>query len=337
MPDPQIDVIVVAFGDEAHLESCLDSVLASVGVDVHVVVVDNGCTRPDLEALASRDRIALVSPGRNLGFAEGCNIGARASSRELIALVNSDVAVAPEALRELSQGLVGGVGLTTACVLQADSPELVNSAGNPMHFLGVSWAGGHGEHRSAHAVARDVVSASGAACMITRALWDELGGFEPRLFLYCEDLDLSLRVWQQGLRVRYLPSAQVWHHYAFHRNPSKLYFVERNRLVVVLTVFHRRTLLALLPALLLAEVALLGAALTQRRLRDKLRGYAWLVRHAGYLRERRRRVQHARKASDAGFLALAADRVESPLAVGPATAAGNLVLPAYWRIAGRLL
>ncbi|MCU1595481.1 MAG: glycosyl transferase family 2 [Frankiales bacterium] len=333
----KIDVVVVAYGEEPYLSDCVDSLLASVDVDLQVAVVDNGCTRADLTSIVSRGEIVLVSPGVNLGFSEGCNEGARRLTGDVIVLVNSDAVVAPDALSELAAALSPAVGLTTACVLQADHPELVNSAGNPMHFLGASWSGGHGQPRSQHEVARDVVSASGAASAITRALWEELGGFEPSLFMYCEDADLSLRVWQQAKRVRYVPTAQVWHHYAFERNPRKLYFLERNRLVVVLTVFQRRTLLVLLPALVAAEVGLIVSAAAEGRLPDKLRSYGWILRHRRYLRRRRARVQSARIVSDRVFAPLLSGRLDSELAAGRAVGLANAVLPAYWRLARRCL
>lgn len=334
---PGVDVIVVAYGGEPFLPSCLTSVLASVDVDVRILVVDNGCTRTDLRRLTADPRVLLHQPGVNLGFAEGCNVGAALANAEFVALVNSDADVAPRALAELIGALDDEVGLVTGCVLLADAEEVVNAAGNPVHFLGVSWAGGYGDRQEQHTVAKDVASISGAAAALRRDLWEQLGGFEPSLFLYGEDVDLSLRVWQRGLRVRYVPTAVVWHHYEFSRNERKLYFLERNRFAVVLTVFQGRTLLLLLPALLVTELALLAAAVAQRRVRSKLSGYVWLIWHARYLQGRRHHVQAQRRKPDSWYAQVLSDRIDSPVAGGPAVAAANLVLPAYWRAIRRLL
>lgn len=230
---PRVDVVIVAYGPEPELPACLASLLASRDVDLRVALVDNGCTHPLLVELCNDERIVLLQPGRNLGFAEGCNIGAAALDGTYVALINCDAFVDPAALANLVSPLTGDVGLTTGCVLLADRPATVNAAGNPVHFVGVSWAGGWGDPVEDHLQPADVASASGAGAAMRRELWEALDGFDPALFLYCEDLELSLRVWQRGLRVRFVPAAKVWHHYAFSRHESKRYFLERNRLMAL--------------------------------------------------------------------------------------------------------
>ena len=71
-----------------------------------------------------------------------------------------------------------------------------------------------------------------------------LGGFCEPMFAYCEDTDLSLRCWQRGWRVVLVPDAVVLHRYEFSRNPQKLFLLERNRLLMVLTVYSGRLLAA---------------------------------------------------------------------------------------------
>ena len=54
---------------------------------------------------------------------------------------------------------------------------------------------------------------------VRRTVWDELGGFDPAYFAYCEDTYLSLRAWQAGYWVVHEPAAVVAHHYEVGRNP----------------------------------------------------------------------------------------------------------------------
>ena len=126
----------------------------------------------------------------------------------------------------------------------------MNTAGNPLHVLGLSWAGGLGDPAPSTGSPRDVASATGATLVLRRSTWEALGGFPEPFFAYQEDLELSWRAWQRGWRVRYVPGAVVVHHYAFSRNPCKMYLLERNRLLLVLTTYGTRTLLLLAPALL---------------------------------------------------------------------------------------
>jgi GT2 family glycosyltransferase len=230
------------------------------------------------------------------------------------------------------------VGIASASLRLADSPELLNSAGNPVHILGLSWAGHLGEPAADFPTERAVTSATGAAIALRREVWHQLGGFTERFFAYCEDADLSLRTWQLGLEVVYVPSAVVLHHYEFGRNPLKMYLLERNRLVMVLSLYERRTLLLLAPALVGLELAMLAVAAAGGWLPAKLRGYRWLFQERAWLREHRSAVQGLRRRRDrdlAPLLTANFDQQVLPLPVGGGVL--NRLMVAYWRVVRRML
>jgi GT2 family glycosyltransferase len=335
----ELTVVVLAFGEQPYLHRVVDAVLASRGVDLSVVIVDNGCTSPSLEDLRTRPRVRLLEPGGNTGFTGGCNLGAAASETPFVAFVNSDAVVEPDALAELVRvASRPEVGLASASLRLAETPELLNSAGNPVHVLGLSWAGHLGEPAADFPVERSVPSATGAAVAVRREVWDELGGFTERLFAYCEDADLSLRAWQLGYEVVYVPTAVVLHHYEFGRNPLKMYLLERNRLLMVLSLYERRTLALLAPALLGFELAMCLVAAAGGWLPAKLRGYRWLVRERRWLRAHRRAVQAARRRSDrdlAPLLTAAFDQQVLPLPVGGALL--NRLMVGYWGVVRAVL
>ncbi|MGN6132326.1 MAG: glycosyltransferase family 2 protein, partial [Nocardioidaceae bacterium] len=289
------------------------------------------------ELLTGAPGVRILRPDRNTGFAGGCNLGVAASTGQHVALVNPDAVVAPDALGRLVEALAGpGVGLATAGLRLRDRPGTMNSAGNPVHYLGLSWAGGLGEPASAHAAPADVAAASGAAVAFRRETWDRLGGFWEELFAYCEDTELSLRCWQAGLRVVYVPDAVVAHAYEFSRHPAKLYLLERNRLLVVLTVLERRTLLLLAPALIAFEAAVLLVAARQGWAREKLRGWAWLLAHRSVVRRRRTQVQQARAVGDAALAGLLTARFSPGAESGfRVPAAVNALSGLYWALVRR--
>lgn len=332
-------VVVVAYGPEPELAECLTAVQASRQIDVELVVVDNCCTHPQLEQLVAATGGRLLRPGRNVGFAAGCNLAVQALPPGVpVALVNSDAVVEPGTLRALLDALHDDVGIATASVRLADEPELLNSAGNPVHFTGLSWAGGLGERAEGHVGRRDVASASGATLMVRRDVWDELGGFDPTYFTYLEDTELSLRCWLSGRRVRYVPTAVSLHHYAFSRNPRKLHYLERNRLLMLLTVYERRTLLLLAPALLLWEVVVLAGSVLQGWWRSKLLGWWWLLRNARQVSARRRLVQGSRRHGDEVLVPLLAERISPGGGMLPrGFGLVDAVLAGYWRRARRRL
>lgn len=341
LPDalPQVSVIMLAWGDEPVLGEAVEAVLASVGVTVEVVLVDNGCTTDAVERLRGRAGVVVVDPGRNTGFAGGCNLGARHARSEILAFINGDAVVDREALAHLAAAVGDdSVGLASASLRLYDEPDRMNSAGNPVHYTGLSWAGGLDEPAAQHAEQKEIASATGAATAVRADRFAELGGFCEPMFAYCEDSELSLRTWQRGWRVVYVPDAVVLHRYEFSRNDHKFYLLERNRLFLVATLFERRTLALVAPALLGLELAILLVALKQGWWREKVAGWRWLWQHRATVRTRRAEVQAARRRSDRQLAHLitgdfAAGESTGFTAPGPLRAGSRL----YWAVVSRML
>jgi len=336
---PAVTAVVLAYGPEPLLGECVRAILSSTGVAADVVLVDNGCTTTAVDELDGTRGVTVVRPTENTGFAGGCNLGAAGASGDYLAFINGDAVVEPAALAHLVSALQDPtVALASGSLRLYDRPEVMNSAGNPVHYLGISWAGGLGEPASAHATQVEVASATGAAVAVRRELWAELGGFCEPMFAYCEDADLSLRCWQRGLRVLYVPDAVVRHRYEFSRNPLKVYLLERNRLFMLLTLYERRTLWVLAPALMALELAVLAVAARQGWWREKVRGWSWLLRHRDVVRRRRVDVQAARVVPDrqlARLLTAGFDPGEDAGVGAPAVLTTGSGL--YWRLARRML
>jgi GT2 family glycosyltransferase len=268
-----------------------------------------------------------MRPGRNLGFASGCNLAAQMARGEILALVNPDVIVAPDALLELAAACDRPeVGIATASLRLMSAPTTMNSAGNPVHYLGLAWAGAHGEPARTHDQITRVASASGACCAIRADRWRELGGFDDAYFAYHEDVDLSLRCWQRGWCVVYVPTAVAVHDYEFARHGLKNYLLERNRIITVLTTYSGTTLLRLAIPLLVQEIAILIAATAGRWLPAKVEGYRWLIRHRREIRRRHRRVQADRSRSDRELAHIYSTRFEPGIiTTGPAVRIANVL------------
>ena len=314
-----VSVVTVAYGAEPWLERGVHASLASEDEVVEVVLVDHGCTDGAVDRLDGTPGVTVVRPGDNTGFAGGCNLGAAHSTAPIIAFVNPDAIVEPDALAVLAAEVRRTGGIATACVVLADRPDLVNSAGNEFHFLGLSWSGGFEEPVADHQVAKSTIAASGAGMAMTSELFATLGGFCDEFFAYYEDADLSIRAHQLGHPVRYLPGARIVHRYEFGRNEKKFFLLDRNRWLTLLSCYAGRTLIVLAPLLIAQEVALWALAVTQGWAGSKRRSYAWLWSHREWIRERRSQVQSVR---------VVGDRELSPLIRGRLDPA-NLELPAW--------
>lgn len=333
-PRPRVSAVVLAYLAEPWLEPCVHALLGARGVEIEVVLVDNGCTDGAVDRLRNVSGVHVVGQGDNLGFSGGCNLGASIATGEYLALVNGDLVVEPDALARLVVvARDPDVGIAAGSVRLADDPERLNTAGNEIHFLGFSWVGGFGELARERAIDRDVAGAMGALACMRREVWDDLGGFAEQYFAFHEDAELSWRCWQRGLRVHYVADAVGLHRYEFDREPRKLYLAERNRLIFVMTCWDARTLVLVMPPLLAVEAAVILAAARDGWIADKVAGWRWLFANRRWIRSRRANVQQSRTVGDRKLAHRMATRLDAqnfpiPDALRPLDA----LLGAYWRI-----
>lgn len=334
---PNLTAVLLAWGAEPLLGESVNSVLASTGIEVDVVLVDNGCTSDSVDKVRELPGVTVVTPGKNLGFAGGCNYGAARATGEFLAFVNGDAVVRPDALAKLVAALADDIGLTTGSLRLYGDEGTMNSAGNPVHYLGLSWAGGLGRPATEYAETRDVASATGAATVCRADRFAALGGFCEPMFAYCEDTELSLRSWQRGWRVVYVPDAVVLHHYEFSRNDNKLYLLERNRLFLVLTLFSPRLLALVAGPLVALELAMLALATKQGWRQSKVAGWKWLWHNRDLVRTRRNEVRAAQTVPDSEIARLLTGDFDPGVEGLAAPAPLRAVSSGYWRLARRLL
>jgi len=292
-----------------------------------VLVVNNG-------APLELDGVRVIEIGENVGFGAACNRGARETDADVLVFVNPDTVVQPGAVGAFARTLADPeIGVVQARLRLLDEPELLNSSGNVVHVTGLAWPGGYREPAEAVSVLRDIGYASGAAFAVRAETFRAVGGFTEELFLYQEDLELCWRVRLHGLRVVVAPDADVLHEYVLERpGRRKEYYLERNRLVFVLTAYSRRLLLLLAPVLLAAELGVALFAWRQGWLREKVAGWRWLATHARWLGERRRATQALRRIADRD-LARHLSPVLDPqmLELPDAARLANALVAAWWR------
>jgi GT2 family glycosyltransferase len=336
---PRVDAVVLCWLAEPLLRDSVRALLASEKVDVQVFLVDNGCTTDDAEFLGTLPGVTLIRPGENLGFSGGVNIGAAGGDGEYLALINADLVVEPNTLARLVEELdQPKVAIAAGAVRLYDNPELLNSSGNMVHILGLSWVGGLGE-RETRTGPTEVAGAMGASLVTRRSHWERLGGFYDKYFAYHEDAELSIRTWQLGLRVVNVPDATAVHQYEFSRNPNKTYLSERNRLMFVTTLWSWRALVLLSPPLLALELAMVLLAAKQGFLKSKLRGWGWLWRNRRDVLARRRLVRSTLLVSDREWMRVLSDTVDSDLIPIPGAIRTplNVAMRVYWRAVRRFV
>lgn len=332
-------VVVVAHNSADHLPRLLKAIAAQLRRDDEMVVVDNASRDRSAEvARSGGGRVEVIETGANLGFAGGCHAGARATSAPLLLFINPDSEPEDGCLDHLRAAAANHPdwGAWQAAVLMDGGA--INTDGGVVHYLGMGWAGDCGQPLTElPASDREAAFPSGAALAVRRSTWDRLGGLDPSYFLYGEDLDLGLRVWLAGERVGMVPSARVVHRYEFDKGVDKWFWLERNRLRTVLSVYPLPLLVLLAPALLAAELALLAVAAAGGWLPAKLRAQRAALAGLHGTLARRRSVQATRTVTAREFavqLSAALDSDHLPLTDSGAAAR---VQAAYWRAVTRLL
>jgi GT2 family glycosyltransferase len=207
--------VVVAYNAGPYLDELSESLSRLTFKPRRVIVVDNASTDGAVEALAARHTdVDVLRPGRNVGFAEANNEGARAASDcEWIALLNQDAFPEPDWLDALVRAAREHPACTTFAsrLDRATAPGELDGSGDVFHVSGLAWRRDHRRPVTEGAGAGEVFSACAAAALYRRDAFLAAGGFDERFFCYFEDTDLAFRLRLQGHRCWYEPRSVVRH------------------------------------------------------------------------------------------------------------------------------
>ena len=218
--------VVVNYESGLALARCVAD-LRSAGL-AELVVVDNGSTDGSLAAAeAAVSEVAVVSPGRNLGYGAAANRGVSASAAPLILICNPDLEVPLGAVTALVAALDAdpGCALVGPLIRNASGerypsarrfPSMVDAAGHAL--LGIFASDNRFTRRYQQADldesgtdTRTVDWVSGACFLVRRSAFESIGGFDESYFMYVEDVDLCWRIGRSGWSVAYVPGAEVTH------------------------------------------------------------------------------------------------------------------------------
>jgi len=244
----QVSIIIPLYNAYSYTRSCLESLYASFnqanhgspGCDYEVILVDNASydETPNEASKLDYPKLSYHRLETNQGFAKGCNFGARQATGEYLIFLNNDTIVFPGALDVLVGAIRANdaIGMVGSRLLYPD--YTVQHAGMAIDE-NLDWAhvfrGFPAEHP--FVLQRRAMSAvTAACCIISKALFDQLGGFDEEFWNSHEDVDLCLRVRETGKEVIYEPTSVLLHYEsmtegrtATHVDPSHERFKEKWR------------------------------------------------------------------------------------------------------------
>lgn len=213
--NPKVSIIIPVYNQVHYTYACLVSILENTGeFDYEIIIADDVSTDATKEIDKFVTGLVIARNESNQGFLKNCNNAAKKARGEYIFFLNNDTTVQKDWLPPLirlleSDKSIGMVG-----------SKLIYPDGRLQEAGGIIWSDGSGwnygrcddPNKPEYNYVRDVDYISGAAIMLSRKLWEDIGGFDERYApAYCEDSDLAFEVRKCGLRVVYQPLSVVTH------------------------------------------------------------------------------------------------------------------------------
>ena len=260
-------MVIPNYNGARWLPGVLESVAAQTVAPAEVLVVDDGSTDGSAEvAEAAGARVLRLE--RNGGFARAANAGVAATSAEAVALVNTDVVLDDVWLESVVFALGERDATVASKLVDLEDPAVLYSAGDVLRRDGVAEQRGRFERDTgAYDAPGDVFSACAGAALYRRAAFDAVGGFDERLGMYLEDVELGLRLRLAGWGCAWEPRA-VARHAGGGSSGGPGALIERNTLLLVARYFRLRWL----PLVAYRQVAWAWHAARDGRLREHLSG-----------------------------------------------------------------
>jgi GT2 family glycosyltransferase len=212
---PKVSVLIPVWNGREHLSMVLSSLRAQTTDDFDVTVVDNGSTDGTLPYLEKEwPEVRVVALPENLGYAGGAARGVEATSGEHLAFLNDDMELEPDWIERLAAELDRdpGLGVVTSKVMFHHDRRLIYQAGYEFYVYG--WCATRGVHEvdeGQYDVRLPSVGGTGAGSIYRRAALERAGGIDGDYFMYCEEVDVGLRVLMAGYAGLYIPSPVAFH------------------------------------------------------------------------------------------------------------------------------
>ena len=212
-------IVILNYNGIHLLKKHLSSVVNTEYSDFEILVVDNGSTDKSVEYLEKNfPNIKIVKSDTNLGFGKGNNLGvSKYPEYDAYVFLNNDVSVQSNWLNELvkvaqSDKSIGAVGPKILYSKQKDGKDIINSAGMRVdpHFMAYDRYEGEIDGKEFNTT-EQVDCLTGGVLLVKKEVFEKIKGFNPKMFLYYEDVDLCLRIKDAGYKLYYCGSSVVYH------------------------------------------------------------------------------------------------------------------------------
>ena len=303
-----MSIIIVNFNGRKLIQNCLDSVLRTNSTNFEVIFIDNGSTDGSIEfvqnfAAKSSSRVRLIKNQKNLGFAEGNNVGIRDSSGKYIAFLNNDTIVNPNWLQSILALLEKDkqIGAVQSLLLAKDGLK-IDSLGGTIDIFGTAEdrvVSMENLRRPANSQIEEIFSACAASMVVRKSVLEEVGNFDPNFFAYYEDVDLCWRIRLHGYAIVLDLNSIVYH---IRSATSKKFggqvfsfHLYKNQLAMLIKNYELKNLIKVMPGVFLLYFSRITNGLIQNNADlsiAALKALYWNMKEFPYLFQQRRYIQN---------------------------------------------
>ncbi len=303
----KVSVLLVNYNGMPHLDTCISSVLKQTYPNFEVIFVDNNSEDGSLDYARSKfPNLKFVANNDNLGYAGGINAGLAHAAGDYIAPLNIDTEVAANWLSTMVAFLEENpeAGAVTPKILLYNDRTRINALGLNIHISGLGFCRGLGKQDRNSFTAEKVPGVSGCSYLIRRQLLEQMGGAPDWCFMGNDDVIVSWLLRLMGYEIYCLPESIVFHKYSLKMDSEKLFRLEKNRQILLLSTLKPMTLLICLPLFLVIELMIVAYSCFKgpSYAKAKLAASCALLRELGQVKQRRRQYQSLRKLSDLALL-----------------------------------
>jgi GT2 family glycosyltransferase len=299
----EISIVIVNRNSKSFANKLIQSLINSCSNHYackEIIIVDNGSTDGSLEIYRSyakninKPEIKIVPLGWNTGFCYATNIGVRLARSELVAILNPDLYVDADWLRPIMEDFekMPRLGVVQPLIYWYQKPQEIQATGLYMDLAGNYKAFG----------SKTLLAPFGAAYVVRRSAFLEIGGLDPFYFMYHDEVDLGLRMWLAGWLVMLEPKSRVYHYMggvtpqAPYIRFLKVMLARRNQIITLVKALSIAWLFVSL--FLLSLVNIIRMIKSKEMVRSVISAYYDIIRNIRYIALQRQRFSKKRKLNE---------------------------------------
>lgn len=312
MKNKLVSIVIVNYNGIGWLKDCLQSISFQTYKPIEIIVVDNASTDKSIEYLRKDKKIKIVRNKKNVGFAEGNNVGVAVTKGEYIVLLNNDTKIDKKYIENFVKAFdkVPNLGVAQSKIRLMDTPDILDTCGSFWTDSTFLYHLGNGKKHSLKHYNEHfpVFSVKGASMIIKKEVINKIGLFDSDAWNYYEETDFCHRAWLAGYECWYWPTATCYHaqggtsRSVFGKNYSLIQFHNfKNKLLSFIKNFEIKRLALYVPIFFLTTFAISIIWVFKLKISYSIaiwKSWVWNIANMKSTLQKRKNIQKLRTQSD---------------------------------------